>query len=482
MPARQIDLTRMRQPLCFVLMPSGRKRDPGGGADIDFDRVYERAIRPAIVEMKLDPVRADEEVTAGVIHKTMFERLLLCEFAVADLTTANANVFYELGVRHAARPQTTLTLYAREQPIPFDVNLLRALPYNLGSHNSFGDAEATTLRQSLAKRLEEVRDLAFRQEASDSPLVQLLQGYRCPDLAHLRTDVFRDQVEFSELLKKKLRDARGKKPHALAEQELVAVEQSLTPLDGGGAGVLVDLFLSYRALGAFDRMISLFDRLPQVLRQTVLVREQLAFALNRKAGQVGTDQREQLRDQALRLLEEIITERGANGETCGLLGRIFKDRWDEARKMGDDVRAGGLHRRAIREYTRGFEADWRDAYPGINAVTLLDLEGSPPSLTERDRLLPVVRYAVEQKLRGSKPDYWDHATLVELSVLASQPHRAEDHLANALASLREPWEAETTARNLALLTEARTKRGEDTAWIVGLSRALEAAANARRGD
>jgi hypothetical protein len=33
----------------------------------------------------------------------MFERLLLCDFAVADLTTANANVFYELGVRHAVR-------------------------------------------------------------------------------------------------------------------------------------------------------------------------------------------------------------------------------------------------------------------------------------------------------------------------------------------------------------------------------------------
>jgi hypothetical protein len=471
----------MRQPLCFVLMPFGRKRDPGGGPDIDFDRIYDTAIKPAIVEMKLDPVRADEEVTAGVIHKTMFERLLLCEFAVADLTTANANVFYELGVRHAARPQTTLMLFAREQPIPFDVKLLRALPYHLGSHNSFGDAEATALRQSLARRLEEVRDLAFRQEASDSPLVQLLQGYRCPDLAHLRTDVFRDQVEYSESLKKKLREARGKKPQAVAEQELVAIEESLSPLDGVAAGVLVDLFLSYRAVSAFDRMISLFERLPQVIRQTVLVREQLAFALNRKAAKATADQREQLRDQAVRLLEEIIAERGANGETCGLLGRIFKDRWDEARKAGEDVRARGLHRSAIKEYTRGFEADWRDAYPGINAVTLLDLEGSPASLTERDRLLPVVRYAVEQKLRGAKPDYWDQATLVELSVLASQPQRAEDHLADALAALREPWEAETTARNLGLLVEARNKRGEDTGWIVGIVRSLEGAGKDRRG-
>src|SRR5947208_13155732 len=46
----------------------------------------------------------------SIIHKPMFERLVLCEYAVADLTTANANVFYELGVRHAIRPRSTVLL------------------------------------------------------------------------------------------------------------------------------------------------------------------------------------------------------------------------------------------------------------------------------------------------------------------------------------------------------------------------------------
>jgi hypothetical protein len=59
---------------------------------------------PSVVIAGLQPLRADEEVTGGIIHKPMFERLILCEYAVADLTTANANVFYELGVRHAVRP------------------------------------------------------------------------------------------------------------------------------------------------------------------------------------------------------------------------------------------------------------------------------------------------------------------------------------------------------------------------------------------
>jgi hypothetical protein len=38
----------------------------------------------------------------------MFERLILCEYAVADLTTANANVFYELGIRHGSSPENSV--------------------------------------------------------------------------------------------------------------------------------------------------------------------------------------------------------------------------------------------------------------------------------------------------------------------------------------------------------------------------------------
>lgn len=134
------------KPLCFVLMPFGQKPDPAGGAVIDFDRIYYAAVKPAIKAADMQAIRADEERTGGIIHKAMFERLLLCDYAVADLTTANANVFYELGVRHTARPATTLTIFANHQPIPFDVNFLRSMSYDLGENNAFGDVEAKTLR------------------------------------------------------------------------------------------------------------------------------------------------------------------------------------------------------------------------------------------------------------------------------------------------------------------------------------------------
>src|SRR5271167_1235248 len=134
-------------------MPFGIKKDPGGGPDIDFDPIYELAIRPGIEAAGMEPIRADGERTGGIIHKAMFERLLLCDYAVADLTTANPNVFYELGIRHGIRPHSTVLIFGKGVRLPFDVSPLRSLPYQL---DKFGAPE-TPLddRKALAKRLAE---------------------------------------------------------------------------------------------------------------------------------------------------------------------------------------------------------------------------------------------------------------------------------------------------------------------------------------
>src|SRR5215510_2057530 len=110
-------MTQNRGPFCFVLMPFGQKRDITG-TSINFDSIYQDLIAPSIEEAGLQPLRADEEMTGGIIHKPMFERLILCEYAIADLTTANANVFYELGLRHAIRPRSTVLLFAEGNRLP----------------------------------------------------------------------------------------------------------------------------------------------------------------------------------------------------------------------------------------------------------------------------------------------------------------------------------------------------------------------------
>src|SRR5579863_8022263 len=122
----------MAKSVCFVLMPFGVKADASGRM-IDFNCIYDTIFRPAVNATGLLPVRADEEQAQGFIHKLMYERLLLSEYAIADLTILNANVYYELGVRHAARPETTVLTMASGSPLPFDVGPLRALPYALGA-------------------------------------------------------------------------------------------------------------------------------------------------------------------------------------------------------------------------------------------------------------------------------------------------------------------------------------------------------------
>src|SRR5207244_11612700 len=107
--------------LCFVDMPFGQKADLKSGVVVDFDQVYNEAIKPAIEACGLEALRGDEERTGGIIHSAMLARLLLAEFVVADLTLANANVFCDFGIRHAAKPFTTVPILANVSALPFDV-------------------------------------------------------------------------------------------------------------------------------------------------------------------------------------------------------------------------------------------------------------------------------------------------------------------------------------------------------------------------
>lgn len=433
----------MPNDLCFVLMPFGKKPDVSGTL-VDFDAVYQELIAPAIRDAGLDPIRADEEMTGGIIHKPMFERLIFCKFAVADLTTANANVFYELGVRHAVRPWSTVLIFSKGgSQLPFDVTPLRAMPYTLAADGKPADVEAT--KEMLAKRLATAREAASKDPAKDSPIYQLVESY--PEIDHTKTDVFRDRVQYSEEQKKKLAAARKQGIDALR-----AAEKEIGDLGSVESGVLVDLFLSYRAVKGWDDMIGLVERMPKELAGTVMIQEQLGLALNR-AGRG---------EEAEQVLQNLIEKRGPSSETYGILGRVYKDRWEAAAKAGKSMQARGLLDKAIDAYRKGFEADWRDAYPGINAVTLMELKEPPDP--RRLEILPVVAYAVERKIAAGKPDYWDYATRLELAVLGKDEEKAAQALGDALAVVREVWEPETTVRNLRLIREAREKRGEDVPW------------------
>jgi tetratricopeptide (TPR) repeat protein len=442
------------KPFCFVLMPFGTKVDDGGRL-IDFDRVYRDIIVPACQLAELDPIRADEEAAGGFIHKPMFERLMLCDYAVADLTTANPNVFYELGVRHGIRPYSTVVMFGKGMRLPFDLAPLRGLPYTLDAKGAPETPDAD--RDALAARLR-----ASRDAVEDSPLFQLITDWPRPQqIARLKTDTFRDVVEYSRKYKDKLREARVAGPAAVA-----AVERELNVRDADPA-VVIDLFLSYRAVKDWAAMLALVARMSPVVARTVMVREQQALALNR----LGR------RDEAQEILDALILERGPSSETNGILGRVYKDRWEEAAANGQHSLARGHLRKAIDTYLAGFESDWRDAYPGVNAVTLMELD-EPVDPRQAD-LLPVVRYAMSRRLASSAPDYWDHATRLELSVITADRNAARDALSDALASIRESFEPETTSRNIGFIRAARERRGLEAGWIAEIERELQQAAASR---
>jgi hypothetical protein len=196
------------------------------------------------------------------------------------------------------------------------------------------------------------------------------------------------------------------------------------------------------------------------LAKTPLVREQLGFALNR----LGRGA------EAERVLLDLIKERGPSSETNGILGRVYKDQWQEAMAAGKAFLATGLLDKAIGAYLKGFEADWRDAYPGINVITLMELRDPPDPRGKT--ITPVVTYANERRLASGQADYWDHATRLELAVLAKDEAGAWTALGETLAAVREPWEAGTTANNLKLIRNVRERRQDVVPWAAAIENEL----------
>ena len=425
------------KPLCFVLMPFGTKEDENG-RKIDFNAIYNNLIRPAIEDANMDAVRADEEMVGGFIHKPMFERLLLCDYAIADLTTANANVFYELGVRHTAKPYSTLSLFSKDATLPFNVSSLRSYAYSLDEGKQLDEIEKD--RAYITKWLNDARE-----PVKDSPLFQFFDEMKPHVISHEKTDVFRDRVQYAIETKKelqKLRDSKNKKGIKVFENSL-----NLNDVEGG---VLIDIFVSYRALDAWEEMIVLESKMPSYLRKSLIVREQLAFALNR----AGKSQ------EAERVLLEAIKEYGGNSESFGLLGRVYKDRW---KNEINPMLKKSWHKKAIDIYMQGFKADIRDAYPGVNAVTLMS---SLDEVDERlEEILPVVLFATKQRIEQGSPDYWDYATLMELEVIAHHKKEAKEVLMKALPLANESWMKKTTRDTIVMLRDKWKNQGEDVVWL-----------------
>ena len=122
---------------CFVMMPFGAW----------FDRYYQDIYTPAIKEAGLEPIRADELFSTGSVVEQIWEQIQKAKVLLADLSGKNANVFYELGLAHAAKKPVVFTSSLVDD-VPFDLRHLRVIIYDIREPEW-----ATRLHKSIADYL-----------------------------------------------------------------------------------------------------------------------------------------------------------------------------------------------------------------------------------------------------------------------------------------------------------------------------------------
>src|SRR5437667_11018055 len=221
-------------------------------------------------------------------------------------------------------------------------------------------------------------------------------------------------------------------------------------------------------------MVDLYYDFPDYLKDYVVAKQQFALALNR--GNQSGD-----REEALRILDELLKNRGPDPETLGIKGRIHKDIYKEAAEA-KKITAGAALDDAINAYTKGFEADPREYYPGVNAISLLIQKGDAEALKEVERLLPLVSFAVARRGGASSSDYWDLATVLELACIGTDWPLAVRILPRALLAATASFQTATTIGNLRLLKQSRERTGREVTELEDILNELSARHIELRGE
>lgn len=158
-------------------MGFGTKTDYVNGRKLDLNKSYRLLIKPVLEAKGIECVRADEITHSGSIDVQMYKELLQADVVVADLSTANPNALYELGVRHALRPYTTIVISEDKLIYPFDLNHILITKYqHLGDAIDFEEVER--FRAALGRLIDSVID----KKEPDSPVYTYLNSLIPPQI------------------------------------------------------------------------------------------------------------------------------------------------------------------------------------------------------------------------------------------------------------------------------------------------------------
>jgi tetratricopeptide (TPR) repeat protein len=397
-------------------MGFGKKTDFETGRTLDLDATYEAIVEPSAKALNLRCIRADEIMHSGVIDTAMYEMLLRADLVIADISTGNVNAVYELGVRHALRPNSTIIMMESDGSLHFDLNHVATFKYeHMGK--DIGSREAARAQRELIALIEAV----LVADRPDSPVYTFLPALQQPKLS---------EAEFAELV-----------------DETEAVQEQLSGyLEAGEVAGKADKYEA--AAAAFAKAAEMKPDDPYIIQQLALWTYKAALPSQLDALITG-----------LRLIEPLRPDRSNDPETLGIAGAMRKRLWLLTK---DRVQLDT----AIRYYGRGFEVR-RDYYNGENLATCYDFraaEQMDPAEAQFDRmsarkirqtLIEILTEIRESANFDQLSDRrWILATLANCSYGLGQEAAGDEHEAAFFAEGPADWERQTYYSGKAAAQEA----------------------------
>jgi len=415
--------------VCFVVMGFGKKTDFETGRVLDLDKTYRNIIKPAAQAARLQCIRADEIVHSGIIDVPMYDQLLNADVVIADLSTSNKNAFYELGVRHALKPHTTIVISEDGvKSFAFDVNHLLVRQYHhLGEDIGFD--EVMRFREVLTNAINVILETDPRN--SDSPVYTFLNDLTPP---RLRTA-----------------DTSGKSDTGAANSQ---PNVSTMRGDTGGLSThktLMDQVAAAEGRKDFITAKALLTTIRDLMRQADPLRPEDPSIIQRLAlvtykSKYPTPH--QALEEASAILKTLDPQTSNDTETLGLWGAVHKRLWDET---GDRAHLN----EAVRGYARGFFLR-NDYYNGINLAYLLNVRSANAETRAeaiadfvqaeriRKEVLSICESLIAQGQLPESDKYWVLASMAEAYLGIGEDDPAAQKLQEAKALSTLSWMTEST--------------------------------------
>jgi tetratricopeptide (TPR) repeat protein len=408
-------------PRAFVAMPFGEKLYKR--RKVNCDATFDKVIVPVLEDADLAWDREDRRLDAGIIHVGMIQRLGNAHIAVVDTIAQNANVFYELGLRHAFADKTTILLGPKGTSPPFDTRPIRHFPYSLAG-TAISDQEALEAIRTLQPFFDPDH---LEQAGRDSPVFEFFELPARPPLTRLQ-----------------LRGGGGEAPRMLAEfhkrvdraadrgdtQELDRLAQEIPELrlhSSERAQLLLAVGMALREHREPKRAVEVLSPLAYDPDDGhyELWAQQLAMALRRQGEEALANEGrnpEPLWEKAQGLLDGVLAIDN-DPETCGIAGGLAKQRAARALIEGQRELGAAHLEKAARLYLDGIEADPANYYAALNAVSTLRvlaqrLGGSAEQLQLARELLPVALFCARNAVKHDPDDFWAVVSVAELVLTA----------------------------------------------------------------